>query len=114
MPLSEITKARVDSLLKVFCSQRIPLHAKSQIKLCYEFRANTVTLFEDRPVWNDKSKWTHSPVAQFRFDKENLHWSLYCRDRNSKWHRFNPAPSTPSFESLVAEVDKDSTGIFWG
>jgi hypothetical protein len=38
----------------------------------------------------------------------------YWRDRNSKFHRFPPIPSSPRIVELLAEVDADRTGIFWG
>jgi hypothetical protein len=114
LALPELTKKRVESLLADFCEKRVPAHVRNQIKLTFEFRGDTATLFEDRPVWNDPSRWAHSAVAQFRIDSETLKWTLYCRDRNSKWHLYQGINATAALEELLAEVDRDPTGIFWG
>lgn len=114
MPLAELTRKKVESALGDFCQKRIPSHVRNQIRLTFEFRANSVTLFEDRPVYNNPSRWTHSAIAQFRFDDKALRWTLFYRDRNEKWHKYVGLFATPSFDDLLAEVDRDPTGIFWG
>ena len=112
--MPELTKKRIETLLADFCEKRIPPHVRNQIKLTYELLGNVATLFEDRPAYNDSSRWTHLPVAQFRFEPETLKWSLYCCDRNCKWHLYQGVKPTTAPEALLAEVDKDPTGIFWG
>ena len=88
------------------------------------FKSNTqlggseVKLFECRPRYDDHSVWTELPVARFKEDekkneKKNT-WLLYCADRNSKWHLFKPNGEHKNIEKLLAEVDRDTTGIFWG
>lgn len=114
MALPELTKKKVETVLTDYCNKSIPPHVKDKVRLTFEFRGKSTTLFEDRPVWNDPSRWTHVPVAQFRFDLKTLQWRLYCCDRNSKWHAYLGTSTTRSFESLLAEVDLDLTGIFWG
>ncbi len=114
MALPELTKKRVEILLTDFCEKRVPPHVRNQVKLTFEFRGNSATLFEARPVWNDPTRWTHTPVAQFRLDPGSLEWSLYCCDRNSKWHLYQGANPTSALETLLSEVDRDPTRIFWG
>jgi len=112
--LPELTRKRVESLLADFCEKRVPPHARHQVKLTFELRGDTATLFEDRAVWNDPSRWIHSPVAQLRIDPETLKWLLYCCDRNSEWHLYQEVKATNSIEDLLAEIDRDPTRIFWG
>ena len=115
MPLSEIQMKKANQSLTEFCHIRVPAHVRDQIRLEYDFRGSAATLFERRPVWNDpKAEWTKSKVAQFRFDEESLHWSLYCSDRNGKWHEYGPLTPKNDLEDLIIEVDEDPTGIFWG
>lgn len=114
MALPEILKAKANKTLEKFCHERIPPHARDQVKLEFEFRGNTVTLIEVRPVWNNPSRHTHSPVAQFRFDVDSMKWNLYCCDRNSKWHLYTQTEPTADFDLLIKEVDRDPTRIFWG
>lgn len=65
-----------------------------------------------RPSENDE--WTRLSVAQFRYDAETRHWRLYCADRNSHWHEYDDRDQSERLEDLIAEVDADPTGIFWG
>lgn len=115
MALSEIQRKKVERTLSVFCDQRIPPHVRDKVKLSFEFRGDTATLFEDRPVWNDPSaEWTHMKVAQFRFDEKKLKWKLFCSDRNGKWHEYQNFAASSDFDNMISEVNEDPTGIFWG
>ena len=112
MALSDIEKKKVEQSLSRFCDARIPPHVRDQIKLTYEFRGNKATLFENRPVWNDPTaKWTHMKIAQFRFDDKKLKWSLFCSDRNGKWHEYQNISTTSNFDYLISGVNEDPTGI---
>lgn len=114
MPLSELTQKQVEKILDAFCDRRVPIHVRDKVQLKYSFRANTVSLYEERPVWNDPTRKTEGMVAQFRFDVQSRMWTLYFRDRNSHWHEYERIPPSRSFDDLLKEVDQDPTGIFWG
>jgi len=114
MALSETVKHQADMLLKAFCKRRVPPEVRDQIRMSHEFRADTATLFEDRPRWNKPTEWIHMPIAQFRFDKKTGRWTLYCADRNSRWHLYDVVSPTTDLGLLLKEVDKDPTGIFFG
>jgi len=53
-------------------------------------------------------------IAQLRYDPEARQWSLYCRDRNERWWPYRDIPPSTSVDPLLAELDADPTGIFWG
>jgi len=110
MPLPEIEQHRVDKLFTRYCEQRIPPHARDQIKLLYNIKGNKVILIESRPVWNDPTKWTEMPVAQFEYSVATKIWCLYGYNRNDKRLPY----SKGTLEKMILEVDKDTTGIFWG
>lgn len=114
MGLPEITKKKVEKTLGAFCERRVPPHVRDKIQLKFFFRGDSVTLFEERPRWDDPKEKTQLNVAQFRFDEATAKWSLYCRDRNSKWHLYQGIKQGASLDYLIDEVDKDPTGIFWG
>jgi hypothetical protein len=114
MALPELIKKQVETILEPFCQNRIPLHVRDMVRLVFSFRGNSVSLFEERPYFQDPSRWTSSPVAQFRFDQDDKTWSLYCADRNSKWHPYDRAKPSRQFTHLLKAVESDSTGIFWG
>ena len=107
-------KVLVELSLISFIEQRVPLYVRDQVRLSYRFRGNSVTLYEDRPSFPKPSEWVNIPVAQFRFNAEKHLWTLYCADRNSRWHEYLELEPSHDFEVLLEEVNEDPTGIFWG
>ncbi len=53
-------------------------------------------------------------VAQLRYDASSRQWSLYCCDRNERWWPYDNLGPSASIDPLLAEIDADPTGIFWG
>jgi Protein of unknown function (DUF3024) len=58
--------------------------------------------------------WTSMKVAQLRYDTSSRRWSLYCCDRNKRWWLYANAGPSASVDPLLAEIDADPIGIFWG
>lgn len=114
MPLSDTVKQQVVSILSAFCDKRVPADIRGEVNLTCTFRGNSVTLYENRPQWLNRSQWIHMPIAQFRLNPRNGEWTLYCADRNLRWHEYPEIAPTSHFDALLAEVDKDPTGIFFG
>lgn len=114
MPLPKAIKALVEAKLSQYCEARIPAHARDQVRLGYKFRGHSVTLFEERPAFLQLDTWVTIKVAQLRFDPQAQTWTLFWADRNSRWHEYYDLAPAVEFEALLAEVDADPTGIFWG
>jgi hypothetical protein len=114
MSLPQFVRELVERKLSEYCENKIPEHARSQIRLKHKVRGNSVTLFEERPDFIDKNTWIEITVAQFRYHPSNKKWSLYYRDRNSRWHEYWDIDSDPDLDVLLQEVNEDPTGIFWG
>lgn len=114
MALPELTKKTVEKTLFQYCESRIPKHIRKKLRLEFSFKGNAVVLFEVRPVWDDPTQNTEGPVAQFKYNQTQNIWTLYWRDRNSKWHIYDRIQPSTKFQDLLGEVDKDPTGIFWG
>jgi hypothetical protein len=58
-------------------------------------------------------EWTSFSVPRLRYTKARMEWAIYWRDRNLKYHLYDPVEPTPSVESVFAEIDADPTCIFW-
>ena len=112
--LPPLTKQAIDARLNRYCEERVPEHVRDQIRLLFKVRGLSVTLFESRPLWNDPTQWVDGKIAQFRYDLETGTWTLYCADRNGRWHRYDPQVPSKDFDDLLQEVERDPTGIFWG
>lgn len=53
-------------------------------------------------------------MARLRYLKSTGVWTLYWRDRNMRFHRYDRTPATADIGVLLAELDSDPTAIFWG
>lgn len=75
-----------------------------------------MTLIERRAPWRPEfgPEWTRSPVARLRWSVRSRDWTLFWRDRNLRWHRYDYAAPTSDIATLLDEIDRDPTGIFWG
>jgi len=115
MPLPEFVKSLAEKKIDTFCDKKIPPEVRHQVHLSYKIRGNIVTLFENRAPWHPEMKeWTSRPIAQVRYDNKQASWSLYCADRNSKWHEYREIGPTQDLDKVLAEIDADPTRIFWG
>jgi len=114
MPIPSHAYEEVEAIFDKYCSQPIPEHARGKIGYGYLVRGMTVTLFEQYPHYKTKTKWVRIGIARFRFNKTQGLWTLYYRDRNHKWHIFPPVMPSKKLQVLLAAVEKDPTGIFWG
>lgn len=110
-----LIKTLAEKKLDAFLKKRLPPWAKDQIRLSYAFRGNTVTLFEHRAPWRQgDTEWSVMSAAQLRYDVKSGRWTLYCADRNSRWHEYTNVPPAKDLDGLLEEIDRDPTGIFWG
>jgi hypothetical protein len=106
-------KNSVTAALENYCDQKIPAHVRSLLRLTFAFRSNNVTLYEERPRYNDPSQWTRLEIAQFRFNDKSKKWTLYCKFRN-RWLEHPDSLPTRNFQELLKQLDADPTGLFWG
>ncbi len=102
------------ALLDRFCERRVPVHVRDQVALQFTFQGNDVVLFEKRPVFRKSGKWVDIKVARFRFDPATDTWALSCPDRDGRWQPYDVAAPSTEIQELLAEVDRDPTGVFWG
>ncbi|MEI7481415.1 MAG: DUF3024 domain-containing protein [Elusimicrobiota bacterium] len=112
--LAETEKTLLNESLNHYCETRIPSHIRDKVRLIHRWRGNTVTLIETRPYFQDPKRWTESPVAQFRYVAARKRWALYCRDGKGRWYLYDEVKPAISIQTLLDEVDRDPTGIFWG
>ena len=113
MALSEHQVAQVRKLLTEYCD-RVPQRVRHQLRNDFRIVGSAVELFEVRPRYDRPSEWMEHAVAKFRYVATRQIWELYCQFRDLKWHHYEPRREAGSFETLLVEVDRDPTGIFWG
>jgi len=114
MKLHNLQFAEAEKKVDSFCEHRVPDSVKHKVNLSYERRGKTITLFENRAPWKEGLNWSKLAVAKFRYNESNFTWTLYCADRNERWFNYVDISPSNDLNDLLAEVDKDPTGIFWG
>lgn len=100
--------------IRRYCRARVPAQFHDQIRIEAVVRGNSVSIFECRPPWHtDLTEWSKVRVAQLRYSTDNHRWSLYWADRNGRWHRYDDLKPGP-VDTLLNEIEADTTCIFWG
>jgi DUF3024 family protein len=61
-----------------------------------------------------RSAWTSVRVAQLPYDPSSETWTLHCADSSGRWWPYEGIGPSPTVDPLLAEIDRDPTGIFWG
>jgi hypothetical protein len=115
MPLPELDLARIRRYVEAR-NERLPERARGQIHYEVDVDARSVTILECRPPWRPEygPEWTRFPIARLRYTKSRKEWALYWRDRNLRFHAYDLAEPTSDVGTLLHEVDRDPTCIFWG
>jgi hypothetical protein len=110
--LPELDIARV----RRWCQQRVPAHARDQVRVECDIGSRHLTILESRPPWREGTslEWTRFPIARLHYTQAAKTWTLYWRDRNLRFHRYDQLPPSPSIDDLLTEIDRDPTAIFWG
>lgn len=114
MPLPPLVAQAATAALDAFCLKRIPPQLREQIQLVHAARGSSITLTEVRAHWLRPDETTRMDIAKFKFVPRTGTWHLYWADRRNRWHLYENAPPTAHIRTLLEEVDRDPTGIFWG
>jgi len=82
----------------------------------HEVRGSSITIVERRPPWNPAfgSEWSGLKVAQLRYDERACRWRLFSSGSDDRWHPYEFASPAPDVTSLLAAIEGDRAGIFWG
>jgi hypothetical protein len=112
---------QIEHVIGKYCRGRIPEHLWPELEVRYRIDGQAVTMYERRPRFHapgvkprTPGEFTVSPFARFRFNRQTGMWTLYWSDSRGRWHEYDRLQPTPELRFLLAEVDRDPTGIFWG
>ena len=92
----------------------MPAEARSELRIECSVRGNR---HHDRrapaPVERTRRRRLFTTrVAQLRYDSGL--WTLFCSDSNDRWWLYDETSPAPHVGPLLAAIDDDATGIFWG
>ena len=112
MALPPLIKQVLDAKLSSWCDALVPAHIRDELRYEHGIREDAATIFEVRPHWDEKPGSTQRPCAQIRYEDDLF--VLYCADRDARWHVFEPVAPTRDLDEILAAVEEDPTGIFFG
>jgi hypothetical protein len=114
MAFSELELKRIDRTVGGLCRGRSRPEFADRLRIVYEIEGHTVSVYEERPPWDDVGEWTRMGVARFRFIRTRGEWQLYWMRRDLRWHRYDTDGPANGLATLVAVVDADEHGAFFG
>ena len=104
-----------------WCREQVPAHARHQVRIECAVAGRDVVISEAHltprflgPDVEAESDWLSQPVARLRYLKSRGIWRLYWVDSNDRWHEYPDLPWAHDVPTLLAEIDRDPTALFWG
>ena len=110
--IPELDLARI----RRYVEARVPPRARHQVRLEVEVEGVTVSIVERRALWRPDvgPEWSRFAIAGLRYSPTHGAWTLFWRDRNLRWHRYDRIDAAATVDPLLADIDADPTVIFWG
>ena len=114
MPIPPGALRDAESKLTVFCHRHSPARVADRLRYEFSQGRNDMFIHERRPSFTGEASWSTLSVARFRYNHTRGEWFLYWCDRNERWHQFVGVAGSADINDLLAVVEADPTGIFWG
>lgn len=113
--LSEFELKKIEkSVGGLVSKRRPPVPMRKKLDLGYRISGHSVEIFSIRPVWNNPEEYREHDVAKATYVKTQKVWKLYWQRQDLRWHSYEPKARCRTIEEVVAEVDADPFGCFWG
>jgi hypothetical protein len=99
-----------------WCANQVPEHMRGEIRVECDIAPRHLTICECRPPWREDfgPDWTRFPIARLHYTRTTGLWTLYWRDRNLKYHRYQSLDPSPQVQDLLDYLDSGTDPIFWG
>ena len=114
MAFDELELKRIERTVGELCRRCSPPEHADQLRTVYGVEGHRVTMYEERPPWGGVGEWTHRGLARFRYLRSRDEWRLYWMRQDLRWHLYDPDEMPADLASLVAVVDADKHGAFFG
>jgi hypothetical protein len=111
---SELDLKRVERTVGDLCRRRSPAEHRHEVRVEYRISRHDVLIYETRPAFRGPSRWTEHGIAKLRFARTTGEWRLLWQRASLKWQSYEPLPTSRDVLELVAEVDRDPYGCFFG
>src|SRR5262245_28724632 len=114
MAFSSFELKHIDKTAGQLCRRRSPVQHRHQVRIEYRVKGHDVLIYSTQPSYRDSSRWTEHGVAKLRYVRSTGEWRLFWLRATLKWQAYDPLPSSRAVTALVAEIDSDPHGCFFG
>lgn len=114
MAFTKAELATIDETVGALCRRRTSPRFKDQFSIEYRVQRHDVTIVERRPHWDGRPGFAESGVAKFKFTRGTEQWRLLWMRADLKWNAYKVEGNKSRLAQLVAEVDRDPWGCFFG
>lgn len=114
MAFTDIDLQRIKKDVGGLCNKRSPAQLRDQLRFEYAIENQSVIIYEIRPAWKMPGEFTRMPLAKLTHVDSRKIWKLFWKRASGKWMAYEPKASAKALSDLVAEIDKDVYGCFFG
>lgn len=114
MAFTELDLERIDRTAGDFCRRKSPASVRDRVRVEYRVTRHEVLIYEIRPAFRDPSQWTEHGIAKLRFVRTAGEWRLLWQRASLKWQSYEPLASSRDIRDLLAEIERDRYGCFFG
>ena len=114
MPFTSLEIQLIHRLVGGFCERRSPEHVKDKIRLTYTIDNQQVVISEERPFRDPLADWMVLEIAKLLYIRKHNEWQLYWKRASGKWWLYEPHSNSKTLAAMIAEIDVDSDGCFFG
>ena len=114
MAFHDLELKRIDRSVGELCRRLSPPEHADEVRVTCEVEGHSVSVWEERPPWRGQGEWTRMGVARFRYFRSCDEWQLYWMRQDLRWHLYDPDEMPADLASLVAVVEADKYGAFFG
>ena len=114
MAFSELETKRIEKIVGTFCENRVPERVRDQLRNGFRIEKQNIFIFESRPRWDDPSEWMDLDFAKITYVTSRGIWKLYWMRASGKWNPYEPHKESKRIDDLIATIDEDRYGCFFG
>ena len=116
MAFSEFEKKRYSQIVEQYVEgRRPPPHIRPELDLGFRLTGQSVEIFEIRPVWRGApGEKIELAVVKTTYVKAYDAWKIYWQRADLKWHLYEPGELVETLEQVLAVVQQDEYGCFYG
>ena len=105
---------KINKFVGTLCDKRSPESIRNQLRYEHTIENHDVIIYEVRPRWDKPDEHTRMPCAKLTFVRTQNVWKLFWHRADMKWHAYGPLKSSRDLADLIAEIDRDPNGCFFG